>query len=91
MQLNARGVRIMNFPNKFSLKVVGTVEANLESIIVPVISKNNVDIERLEMTSKLSSTGKYTSFTSTFLAESQEQLDNIYRELSSNPQIIMVL
>jgi putative lipoic acid-binding regulatory protein len=81
----------MIFPSKFSLKVVGTVEANLEAIIVPVIRKHKVDIERCRLSARLSKGGKYTSFTATFTADSQEQLDNIYRELSANPQIIMVL
>jgi len=81
----------MNFPGEFTLKVFGTVEANLEAIIVPVIRKNNVDIERLRMSARVSSGGKYTAFTASFWVDSQEQLDSIYRELSSNPQIIMVL
>jgi putative lipoic acid-binding regulatory protein len=81
----------MHFPVIFSLKIIGAVDANLEAIIVPVLNKHNVDNEHLRLSAKLSSEGKYTSFTATFMAESQEQLDNIYRELSGHPQIIMVL
>lgn len=81
----------MHFPVVFSLKVVGTVAANLESIIVPVMQKNEVDIEHLRMSARLSRNGNYTAFTVTFMAKNQEQLDNIYRELSGNPDIIIVL
>lgn len=81
----------MHFPVVFNLKVVGTVEANLESIIVPVMQRNEVDIDKMRLSAKLSRNGKYTSFTVTFMAKSQEQLDEIYRALSGNPEIIIVL
>lgn len=81
----------MHFPVVFSLKVVGTVEANLESIIVPVMQKNDVDVEHVRLSARLSRGGNYTAFTVTFMAKSQEQLDNIYRELSGNPAVIIVL
>lgn len=81
----------MHFPVVFSLKVVGTVEANLEAIIVPVLRKNKVDIDHTRMSVRLSRGGKYTAFTVTFMAKNQEQLDNIYRALSSHPDVIIVL
>lgn len=81
----------MHFPVVFSLKVVGTVDANLESIIVPVMQKNQIDIDKMRMSARLSRNGKYTSFTITFMAKNQEQLDDIYRELSGNPAVIIVL
>ncbi len=81
----------MHFPIVFNLKVVGTVEANLESIIVPVMQTSEIDIEKMRLSARLSRNGKYTSFTVTFMAKSQGQLDDIYRELSSHPDIIIVL
>ena len=81
----------MNFPCEFTIKVVGTVEANLEAIIVPVLRKNNVDIERTKISSRLSKEGKYSSFSIILEAQSQEQLDNIYRELSGNPNVLFAL
>lgn len=81
----------MHFPVVFNLKVVGTVEANLESIIVPVMQKHEIDLDKMRLSAKLSRNGKYTSFTVTFMAKSQAQLDEIYRELSSNPAVIIVL
>jgi len=81
----------LNFPCEFTIKVVGTVEANLEAIIVPVLRKNNVDIERTKISSRLSKEGKYSSFSIILEAQSQEQLDNIYRELSGNPNVLFAL
>lgn len=81
----------MHFPIVFSLKVVGEVDSNLESIIVAALQKNEIDIEHVRISARLSKAGKYTSLTATFMAMSQEQLDNIYREISGNPKVIIVL
>lgn len=81
----------MHFPVVFSLKVVGALDANLESIIATVMEKYAVDKEHLRMSERLSSGGKYKAYTVTFMAKSQEQLDNIYRDLSSDPKVMWVL
>lgn len=81
----------MHFPVVFSMKVVGQVDANLEAIIAPALQTNGVDIEHVRMSARLSREGKYTAFTVTFMAKSQEQLDSIYKEISGNPAVIIVL
>ena len=40
---------------------------------------------------RLSSGGKYLAVTVTFVAESREQLDALYRELSAHPRVVMLL
>lgn len=82
---------LIKFPCEFTIKVVGGSDANIEEIAVPVLQKNDVDIERIKISTKQSKAGNYTSLTLTIWAESQAQLDAIYRELSSNPKINMVL
>jgi len=81
----------MEFPTEFSLKVFGESDNDLEALIISVVRQNQVDIERTKISSRPSSAGKYTSYTVTFTATSQEQLDNIYRALSSNDKVLMVL
>lgn len=81
----------MHFPVVFSIKVVGTVTANLESIIIPVMQQNHIDLEKMRISTRLSRHGKYTSVTVTFMAKDQDQLDAIYREISGNPEVIIVL
>lgn len=83
----------MEFPTEFSLKVVGASasDSDLEALIVAVLRQNQVDIECTKISVRSSSGGKYSSFTVTFQATSQEQLDNIYRALSGNEQVMVVL
>jgi len=82
---------LLQFPCDFSLKIISSSDVNLEFIVIPILTKNHVDIERAHVSSKQSSAGKYTSLTATIVAISQQQLDQIYRDLSSEPQIMMVL
>ncbi len=82
---------LLKFPCEFTIKIVGAEQANVEEIAVPILQKNDVDIETIKITTKQSSTGKYTSLTVIMNVDSKEQLDNIYRELSSHSQISMVL
>jgi len=81
----------MNFPCSFVLKVMGTIDAQLEVAIVPVLSKHIEDITQIEITTRLSTGGKFSSVTVKFTANSQEQLDNIYREITARPDVLMVL
>jgi putative lipoic acid-binding regulatory protein len=81
---------ILTFPCEFSLKIIGSSEVNLEFIVIPILTQNNVDIERTHISTNVSSAGKY-SLTVSIWATSQEQLDGIYRQLSSHPQVIMAL
>jgi putative lipoic acid-binding regulatory protein len=81
----------MEFPCEFSLKIFCAVTVDLEPTIIAALRANNVGIEQVKVSMRASSGGKYNAYTAAFPAESQEQLDNIYRELSSNPEVIMVL
>ncbi|HEY4723266.1 MAG TPA: DUF493 domain-containing protein [Anaerolineae bacterium] len=43
------------------------------------------------MTSRTSNGGKYLSVTATFIADSREQLDGLYQELSDHARVLMLL
>jgi len=81
----------MIFPCEFVLKIMGKVDAKLELAIVPTLERNIADMTKVEITSRMSKGGKFTAVTVTFMADSQEQLDNIYRELTARPDVLMVL
>lgn len=81
----------MKFPCEFSLKVMGETNMDLDLAISPILNKYIGDIEMIKFATKESAAGKYQSITVTFTAESQEQLDNIYREITALPNVLMVL
>ncbi len=72
------------FPMAFPIKVMGRRHDRFAQTIVDVVRKHAPDFEpaTLEMRA---------SVTATINATSREQLDALYRELSSHPMVAMVL
>lgn len=70
---------------------MGKTDADLDIAITPILNKYISDIESINFTTKESAEGKYESITVTFTAESQEQLDNIYKEITALPIVLMAL
>ena len=81
----------LTFPCAFPIKIMGEAEADFEGIVVSIIHQYVDDLGEGAITLKESKQGKYLSMTVTVQAKSQEQLDNIYRALSSHPKILMVI
>ena len=82
---------LIDFPCDFPIKIIGIVSEEFTSIIVDIIQKHlpKFDARKIEM--KGSSGGKYISLTCTLHVVSKNQLDDIYRELSSHPMTKFVL
>jgi putative lipoic acid-binding regulatory protein len=80
----------MNFPRLFPVKVMGANQDDFERLVVDIIKKHAVITEE-EVVSRLSKNGRFVSLTVRINAESQEQLDNIYRELSAHERVLMML
>jgi len=81
----------MEFPCRFPLKTIGKNIAGFETTIVEIVRRHVPDLQDHEISSRLSKDGKYVSITTTFTAVSREQLDELYYELSSHEQVMMVL
>ena len=78
------------YPCRFPLKVVGLNTEAFERAVREVVQKHLGDIV-VEYEARRSSAGKYLSVTATFAAESREQVDAIYRELSGHDLVVMTL
>jgi putative lipoic acid-binding regulatory protein len=81
----------MDFPRIFPVKVMGANEEDFESLVVAIIQKYAVVAAEDGMVSHLSRNGRFVSITVQINAESQEQLDDIYRELSAHERVLMML
>ncbi len=82
---------LLNFPCEFPIKIVGRACETFEITVLTIINKHVSDLSEGAIRSRNSSEGTYTSITITVNAQSQAQLDAIYRELSAHEDIIMVL
>lgn len=90
-QTNGGRETLIEFPEKFPIKIFGLDSSDFTETVEAIIAKHVEKQQRLSWESNISSKGKYLAITVTILATSQEQLDSIYMDLTSSPQVKMAL
>ena len=78
------------YPCTFPLKVIGLDTEAFEHAVREVVRKHLGEIV-IEYEARKSSGGKYLSVTATFVAESREQVEAIYRELKGHDLVVMTI
>ncbi len=78
-------------PCSFPLKAFGHHRDDFEALVVSVVRRHVGADEELEVRSRQSHGGKYLAVTVTFIAQSREQLDRLYLELSQNERVLLTL
>jgi hypothetical protein len=81
----------LEFPCQFPLKTIGKNTGVLENIVVEIVRRHVPELEERHISSRLSRDGKYISITIVFTAQSREQLDGLYYELSTTENVMFVL
>ena len=81
----------LQFPCEFPLKVLGRHSDDFRSIVLGIVQKHVGHIDPSQLEERLSKDGNYLSLTCTFAAQSREQLDALYRELTSCEKVLVVL
>jgi len=81
----------LTFPTAFPIKVMGRRVDNFAQSIVDVVQAHAPDFDAATLELRTSREGNYLSVTATINATSREQLDNLYRELTSHPLVKVVL
>lgn len=79
------------FPCDFTIKVFGNASDQLAPIVLQLIQKHIPGLTRDAIQTRTSENGKYFALTIHLVAESREQLDAIYRDLSASPDVLMAL
>jgi len=82
---------LLRFPCLYPLKVIGKNEEAYHAEVHRIAKKHIPSFHESQITLKSSGKDAYCSFTITFTAESNEQLENLYRELSAHKNTILVL
>jgi uncharacterized protein len=85
------GGDLLTFPTDFPIKIMGRrVDAFADEIAAVVLRHApDFDVGTIEM--RTSREGNYLGLTATIRATSREQLDALYRELTSHPLVKVVL
>lgn len=81
----------MTFPCRFPIKALGPAEAGFDRLVVNIVRKHAPDLSEGAVKRRPSRAGQYVAVTVTVLAESRQQLDNIYLDLTAHDKVIMAL
>lgn len=82
---------LIDYPSDFPIKVVGNMHDTFAQTIVEVVTVHDPEFHAGKVEMRPSSAGNYLSLTLTVRATSREQLDDLYRALSSHPMVKFVL
>ncbi len=82
---------LIEYPCDFPIKVFGSAHPDFVNAITQVVQAHSPNFTSENIESRSSSAAKYTSLTCTVHITSREQLDDLYRDLTSHPMVKMVL
>lgn len=82
---------LIEYPCKFPIKVMGLRVDGLVHAITHVAQQFDPDFDASTVELRESKGGKYLGVTVTVTATSREQLDELYRTLSTHPMVKVVL
>jgi len=82
---------LLVFPCEFPIKAMGKAEAEFDSLVVGLVRKHYPDLLEGAVKTRLSNGGRYMAVTVTINAQSRQQLDNIYMELTAEERVLVAL
>jgi uncharacterized protein len=81
----------IEFPCEFPIKAMGRAEADFDCLVVELVRRHCPDLSEGAVRTRQSRNGRFLSVTVTVQAQSRAQLDNIYRELTSEQRVLVAL
>lgn len=79
------------FPCSYQVKAMGLHEEDFDALVVSIIRQHCEHIHEGSVSTRTSKNGKYISVSVTIQAQSREQLDAIYDELTAHDKVLMRL
>jgi uncharacterized protein len=82
---------LIEYPSLFPIKVMGLNDPGFAQAMIDIALQYDPAYDRASLQLRPSSGGKYLGLTLNITATSREQLDALYRSLSSHPLVKVVL
>ncbi len=82
---------LLEFPCAFPIKIMGRESAEFHVLARALVEKHAGPVADDAIYSSLSRNDSFVSITITITAQSQQQLDDIYREITSHDDVLMAL
>jgi putative lipoic acid-binding regulatory protein len=82
---------LMEFPSDFPIKVMGRRDGDLRALTQAIVERHAGPLSETSVKARTSGDGNFLALTYTIKAQSREQLDAIYRELTACKSVLMAL
>jgi len=82
---------LLEFPCTFPIKMMGRDTPAFRQAVRELVEKHTGPVDDTAIQNALSKNGRFVSVTITVSAESQQQLDDIYRDVSAHDDVLMAL
>lgn len=82
---------LIEYPCAFPIKVMGLNAAGFTDAIVSIVRQFDAGFDATTLVARPSKAGNYLGLTITVAATSRDQLDELYRTLSTHPLVRYVL
>jgi uncharacterized protein len=82
---------LIEYPCAFPIKVMGAQAPGFQEAVVAIVRAFDPGFDASLIEQRVSSGGRYLGLTVTVTATSREQLDELYRTLSTHPMVKVVL
>jgi hypothetical protein len=90
-KIETRQESLIEYPSQFPIKVMGENVNGFVHAVTAIAEQFDPNFDAATVELRDSKTGKYLGVTVTVTATSREQLDDLYRALSSHPMVKVVL
>ena len=91
MRMTEERDTLLEFPCRFPIKAFGEQQSGFEDVVFDLVRVHVPELERSAISQRASSRGRYIAITVEITAQSQGQLDAIYRDLSNHDAVLMSL
>ena len=82
---------LIEYPCDFPIKVMGRKDSAVTRIARAIVERHTGPLKDEQVRERPSTAGNFLSVTFDIQAQSREQLDNIYRELTASDAVLMAL
>ncbi len=82
---------VLEFPCEFPIKMMGRDMPEFRALARALVEKHAGKVVDSAVQAATSRNGRFVSVTVTITATSQQQLDDIYRDVSSHDDVLMAL
>ena len=82
---------LLEFPCEFPIKMMGRDEPEFHATARALVEKHTGPVDDSAVQTALSRNGRFVSITVTINAQSKQQLDDVYRDVTSHDDVLMAL